>query len=41
MAAADSGGIRQCLTDLMKADTALDYSKALQAANKSVELKIF
>ena len=34
MASNDSGGIRQCLTDLMKAETAGDYQKALQAANK-------
>lgn len=26
--------VRQCLTDLMRADTSGDYQKALQAANK-------
>ncbi|KAK5972129.1 Tetratricopeptide repeat protein, partial [Trichostrongylus colubriformis] len=30
------GGLRQCLTDLSRADTSGDYQKALQAANRII-----
>ncbi|KAJ1349681.1 hypothetical protein KIN20_005294 [Parelaphostrongylus tenuis] len=30
------GGLRQCLTDLTRADTSGDYQKALQAANRLI-----
>uniref|UniRef100_A0A1I7WBQ6 Signal recognition particle subunit SRP72 n=1 Tax=Heterorhabditis bacteriophora TaxID=37862 RepID=A0A1I7WBQ6_HETBA len=39
MATESSGSLRQCLTDLVRADTSGDYQRALQSSNRSIIYK--